>query len=279
MTTVGTLENKAESAQKIERAGAGSKRMSGTWPECVMLLRHGQSAGNVALEKALAADASVIDIAERDVDVPLSDLGRRQARAFGEWLAQQPENVKPTLVLTSPYVRAFETAKIVVDALETDESKPWLEVIIDERLREREFGIVDRLTKKGIVEKYPDQAELHSRLKKFYYRAPGGESWCDVILRLRSVQDSLARDYANERVLIVCHTVVIYCFRYLFEKLTEKELLTIDSETNVANCSLTTYRFAHEAREPKLETFNFVAPLKDAGEKVTRNDDAKIAPR
>lgn len=279
MATEITLHESAEPTNAIR---ARAKRMSGSWPECVMLLRHGQSAGNVALEKALAADASIIDIAERDVDVPLSELGKRQAHAFGDWLADQPAENRPTLILTSPYVRAYETARSVLNAMEkklSNKETPALEIIVDERLREREFGIVDRLTKKGIVEKYPEQAELHSRLKKFYYRAPGGESWCDVILRLRSVQDSLARDYANERVLIVCHTVVIYCFRYLFEKLTEKELLQIDRDTEVANCSLTLYRFAHAAREPKLETFNFVAPIREAGEKVTRNDDEKIAPR
>jgi broad specificity phosphatase PhoE len=248
------------------------------WPEKIMLLRHGQSAGNVALEAAELSDSSVIDIAMRDVDVPLSDLGERQAAAFGDWLDSQPEDDKPTVVLTSPYLRARETAAIALSRLSPGNK---IEVIFDERLREREFGIVDRLTKKGILEKFPEQAELHSRLKKFYYRAPGGESWCDVILRLRSVQDSLARDYSDERVLIVCHTVVVLCFRYLFEKMTEEQILEVDRGNQLANCSLTSYIAdkSESAQKLTLDKFNFVVPLIEAGEKVTSKPDVPAGPK
>ena len=245
--------------------------MNKTWPDWISIVRHGQSAGNVALEHALENELSLIDIEFRDVDVPLSELGEKQAWALGEWLREQPEDQKPTIILTSPYVRAHETALLVAKAMGRED----LKITADER----EFGIVDRLTKKGIIEKYPEQAEMRTRLKKFYYRAPGGESWCDVILRLRSVMDSLARDYSGERVMIVCHTVVIFCFRYLFEKLSEKEILEIDAQTQVANCSLTKYLFEKDDSEPRLEDFNFVAPIEEAGEKVTRQADANTAAR
>lgn len=246
------------------------------WPQEVMIVRHGQSAGNVALEAAEAAGASFIDIAERDVDVPLSALGERQAKALGRWLGGLPKEKRPTVVLASPYLRAQETARLALEAM-GDEG---LEIVFDERLREREFGIVDRLTRKGIHERYPEQAEIHKRLKKFYYRAPGGESWCDVILRLRSVQDSLARDYPDERVMIVCHTVVVYCFRYLFEKMTEAEILEIDRQETLANCSVTSYRLDSarpSASALKLDKFNFTAPLEEAGEEITVKPDAPVA--
>jgi len=248
------------------------------WPKEVLIVRHGQSAGNVALEAAEAAGASFIDIAERDVDVPLSSLGERQARALGEWLKSLPESERPTVVLASPYVRAQETARIALEAM----GVRGIEIVFDERLREREFGIVDRLTRRGIHEKYPEQAEFHKRLKKFYYRAPGGESWCDVILRLRSVQDSLARDYPDERVMIVCHTVVVYCFRYLLEKMTEAEILEIDRRESLANCSVTSY-VLDSSRESAgalvLDKFNFTAPLAQAGEEITVKPDALVAPK
>ncbi|RZA06653.1 MAG: histidine phosphatase family protein [Proteobacteria bacterium] len=254
-----------------------AQKHTSSWPVEILLVRHGQSAGNVALEEAEAKGASIIDIAHRDVDVPLSALGEEQARALGAWLASLPESEQPTVVLASPYVRAQETAGLI-----TAQLKKPPEILFDERLREREFGIVDRLTRKGILEKFPDQAELHARLKKFYYRAPGGESWCDVILRLRSVQDSLARDYPGERVMIVCHTVVVFCFRYLFENLTEQEILAIDRQEQLANCSLTTYR--HDAAKPAsrplaLDKFNFTAPLAQAGASITRKPDAQVAPK
>ena len=55
------------------------------------IVRHGESAGNVARDAAHAAGHAVIDIAERDVDVPLSRLGEQQSRALGHWFAAQPE--------------------------------------------------------------------------------------------------------------------------------------------------------------------------------------------
>ena len=243
------------------------------WPNQIWIARHGQSAGNVALEAAEKSQASIIEIGFRDVDVPLSELGERQAAALGDWFGEQPEAERPTIILASPYLRAERTAALVREQMKA----PEVEIVFDERLREREFGIVDGLTKKGILEKYPQEAEIRSRLGKFYYRAPGGESWCDVILRLRSVMDSLARDYAGERVLIVCHTVVVMCLRYLFERMDEEQILAIDRETRLANCSLTSYRFdRYEGRNAifALERFNFVAPLREAGEPVTRAPDA-----
>ena len=92
----------------------------------------------------------------------------------------------------------------------------------DERLREKEFGILDRLTKFGIQQKYPELSEQRGHVGKFYFRPPGGESWCDVILRLRSVIDTMTREYRSERVLIVGHQVIVNCFRYLLERLDEK---------------------------------------------------------
>ena len=58
-------------------------------------------------------------------------------------------------------------------------------------------------------------------LGKFYHRPPGGESWCDVILRLRSALDTIALHHGGARVLIVAHQVVVLCLRYLLEGMTE----------------------------------------------------------
>src|SRR4029078_7756358 len=115
------------------------------------------------------------------------------------------------------------------------------EVIADERLREREFGVLDRLTKLGIERRHPELATSRRLIGKFYFRPPGGESWCDVILRLRSVLDSISLHYPDKRVLIVGHQVVVLCFRYLIEKLDERTILEIDASADVANCSITEY--------------------------------------
>ena len=50
-----------------------------TDPRALWLLRHGQSLGNVARDAAAGQEIETLDIADRDMDVPLSDLGRQQA--------------------------------------------------------------------------------------------------------------------------------------------------------------------------------------------------------
>jgi broad specificity phosphatase PhoE len=149
----------------------------------------------------------------------------------------------------------------------------------DERLREKEFGILDRLTKIGIQQKFPELSEQRAHVGKFYFRPPGGESWCDVILRLRSLIDTLTREYRAERVLIVAHQVIVNCFRYLLERLDESEILEIDRQGDVPNCSVTAYEFDPSAgRKGKLvlQYANLVAPMRESDTPVTREPDAPL---
>ena len=88
--------------------------MEQKWPQQIWIVRHGQSAGNVARDAAEAEKQLLIAIAERDVDVPLSELGTRQAQALGDWFATLPPEQQPTIVLYSPYVRAQQTAQAVL---------------------------------------------------------------------------------------------------------------------------------------------------------------------
>src|SRR5205085_3698285 len=106
----------------------------------------------------------------------------------------------------------------------------------DERLREKEFGVLDRLTHAGVLQVYPEQAEFRRLLGKFYHRPPGGESWCDVILRLRSMLDTISLHYADRNLMIVAHQVVVLCLRYILEGLDEAQILKIDRLGDVANC-------------------------------------------
>ena len=242
-----------------------------------MLVRHGESAGNVARDEAESMGSEIIDIGLRDVDVPLSDMGRRQARALGSWLARQPQHERPTAVLSSPYVRAQQTAG---EALAAAGGGDEVERLLDERLREREFGVLDRLTRSGLLAREPQQAELRTFLGKFYHRPPGGESWADVGLRVRTVIDMLCREFAGERVLISTHQVVVLMFRYVLEAMTEAEVLAVSRTDPVAHCSVTTYR-----RDPSagrrgrmvLEAYNLVEPLYDGDEPVTKDEDATAA--
>ena len=124
------------------------------WPERLWLVRHGQSQGNVAREIADEAGHHEIGIDVRDVDVPLSELGHAQAKAAGDWFASLPREERPEVILSSPYIRTRQTAKIICEAgaLARGPEPP----IIDERLREPEFGLFGRLTEFGKPRRFPE---------------------------------------------------------------------------------------------------------------------------
>jgi len=242
--------------------------MQQRWPRRLWIVRHGESIGNVARQAAMDAGLSEINIDHRDIDVPLSPRGETQAVALGRWFARNGANGLPDVVLASPYARAHKTAKLI------SEHGGFLdaEFSADERLREKEFGILDRLTTAGIQERYPEQARFRSLLGKFYHRPPAGESWCDVVLRLRSLMDTIGLHHAGQDVLIVSHQVVVLCLRYLLERLSEEEILAIDREGDVANCSVTEYQFREGGRkggELTLQRYNFLAPLYEDQAEIT----------
>jgi probable phosphoglycerate mutase len=243
---------------------------TGTWPDRLLLARHGESAGNVARDAAEASGAALIEITERDMDVDLSELGEEQARSLGRWLGERGDEA-PTVALASPYVRARRTAELAIEASGLD-----VELVVDERLREREFGALDRLTHAGVAERFPQEAELRSRIGKFYHRPPGGESWCDVGFRVRSVLDSASREHEGERVLVVAHQVVILMFRYVLEHLDERAVLGISREEELVNCSVST--FAHDPGigrngGMRLERWNESVALDQDDTPVTAEDD------
>jgi broad specificity phosphatase PhoE len=247
------------------------------WPCTLWIVRHGQSAGNVARDAAEAAGHHIIDITERDIDTPLSDLGRTQARALGHWFGQLPRERQPQVVLCSPYVRARETARLILQA--ADFAAGDVRLRFDERLREKEFGILDRLTVHGIRQKYPELSQQRSHVGKFYFRPPGGESWCDVILRLRSVLEMVTREHGGQRVLMVGHQVIVNCMRYLIERLDEEQILTIDRRGDVPNCGVTSYEYDAKSDQLQADLVNFVAPLRQAGAPVTTAPDDTAAPK
>jgi broad specificity phosphatase PhoE len=253
--------------------------MTPRWPSVLWVVRHGQSAGNVARDKAKAEGLARIALTGRDVDVPLSDLGRDQARALGRWFASAHEEQRPEVMLSSPYVRAVQTAELF---RESGGCRPDEKICIDERLREKEFGILDGLTTAGIHEFQPEQAAFRKLLGKFYHRPPGGESWVDVIFRLRALMDTVSLHYGGRRVMIVAHQVVVLCLRYIIENLNEAQILEIDRHADVANCAITEYRFDPSVGRDGglvLSRYNVTAPMEEGHTPVTAGPDEMVAAR
>ncbi|MEV4659472.1 histidine phosphatase family protein [Micromonospora sp. NPDC049301] len=234
------------------------------------IIRHGESTANVAATEAESSGADLIGLTHRDADVPLSPTGEEQARATGRWLAGMPAERRPDVAVVSPYLRAVSTAELALHGTGIPVSR-------DERLRDRELGILDGLTGHGVHRRFPDEAERRARLGKFYYRPPGGESWTDVALRLRTLLGDLRRDHADQRVLLFGHDALVFMLRYLVEGLTEPELMELTREHVIANCSITHWSVDTDGRLA-LAGFNEVGHLRRQGARPTREDEVHAEP-
>jgi broad specificity phosphatase PhoE len=198
------------------------------------LVRHGESVANVAAAAAQSAGASRIDVAYRDADVPLSPTGEEQAKALGSWLVENMGDRHPASVWSSSYLRAEQTIHIAMDM-----AGLRLAIRVDDRLRDRELGILDLLTERGVETLYPEEEARREWQGRFYYRPPGGESWADVALRLRSFLRDIDLYDDGECVLLAAHDAVVMLFLYVCGGLTELELMDFAGTHVVTNASVT----------------------------------------
>jgi broad specificity phosphatase PhoE len=229
------------------------------------LVRHAESVGNVADAAAQDKEADELDLDVRDADVELSERGREQAAALRRWLDDAPSDERPSVVIASPYRRAADTARLAVEDL-------GLDVVLDERLRERDLGVFDGLTGKGIRSRYESEAQRRKKVGKFYYQPPSGESWADVVLRVRSLLSDLRVGFEDAHVYLFTHQAVILSFRYVLEGLTEEHLMDIDKSTQIENVSRTTYRPAEDGLE--LGVFGDSTPLDQSEAETTAEPSA-----
>lgn len=227
------------------------------WPEVLMVMRHGKSKANERKEQAkLAGQEPAWTDIERDQDSPLITLGHQQAYSTGVMIANlPPRDRRIDTIITSPYLRAKQTTEGVCRGM-----KHTPEIVVEERIREIEFGIMDGIDRATFRKLFPSEADRRERDGKYYYRPPGGENRPDVRLRVHSFLDTLNRDYVGQRVLVVCHSVVVLAFRSLIERWDEAEYLKVDKEDDVLNCGVTLYT-RHENRKLILREYNTVAPL------------------
>lgn len=227
----------------------------------LLLIRHGESAANVAATTAEATGAEVVDMPLRDADVPLTLVGADQAGALGGRLAALAAADYPRSVWVSPYLRARETASIALAGRPVD-----CRIRQDERLRDRELGILDLLTARGVEQRLPAEAARRRRLGRFYYRPPGGESWSDVALRIRSFLEVLDTDDCDPHALVVAHDAVLLLFRVVCEGLTELDALHLARTEPLLNTSVTKLVRTDRDSPWRVEWYNDVSHLHTAAE-------------
>ncbi|WP_406278748.1 histidine phosphatase family protein [Embleya sp. NBC_00896] len=238
-------------------------------PAEIVAVRHGESTANAAFAASAAASAAAIeagresddadidpdidpDIAMtgRDADISLTALGEDQATAVGRRLALKGET--PDVVLVSPYRRARSTMRIIArEAARVGLLLPRPRR--DERLRDREMGVLELHTTAAIERLYPDEAARRRRVGDLYYRPPGGESLADVALRLRTLLTDLRHDAPGAHVLIVGHDATVLMLRYILEGLTETDVDRLVRTDPVGNASISRWR----ARDGRLRAIRY----------------------
>ncbi|MFI6292313.1 histidine phosphatase family protein [Nonomuraea sp. NPDC050790] len=223
--------------------------MSG--PVRIIAVRHGQSEANLAYERARETPL----VFERgDHEVTLTDLGRRQAAAVGRVLAALPETEAPEVVWCSPYLRALDTWALARQAWASD-----LPHTVDERLRDREMGVLATFNRAAIVARFPEEAARFEAEGEYAFRPRGGESFGDVVVRLRAFVEDLRESAHGRRVLIVAHDAVVLLLRHVLAGGPDAELAAIHRHAPIRNASLSTWHTVDGRLE--VLTFNDVAHL------------------
>jgi 2,3-bisphosphoglycerate-dependent phosphoglycerate mutase len=224
----------------------------------LILIRHGQSASNVAFPAADAAGRLESGLTGPDRDVELTDLGRAQAEAIGRWLAGLPPEMVPQVAITSPYRRARETWRIAAAASGLDLPAPST----DDRLVDRQLGALEMMTRAAIARDHPDEPGRLDADGVYRYRPPGGENFRDIAERLSAFLADLNRDHAGERVVVVAHDSVVLMTRYVIEGLDWDAVAAVEAESNVLNASIT--RFDGTSGKLVLDRYNSVEHLPPA---------------
>jgi broad specificity phosphatase PhoE len=127
-----------------------------------------------------------------------------------------------------------------------------------------------------VHERLPDEAQRRARLGKLYYRPPGGESWSDVLLRLRSLLRDVREDHPGGRVVLFAHEATVLLVRYLVEGLDEAQLMDVAGRVTIANCSVSSWH--RTAGGFRAEMFNHVEHLHRQDAPVTRQEDVNAEP-
>lgn len=210
-----------------------------TMPLNLVLVRHGQSELNYALQQAEKGNTSLNDtigfVDVHDSRYRLTTRGREQAALAGRWLRENALGYFDRRY-TSQYARAMETAAL----LDIDGSDWYIEAM----LREREWGDVSDIPWDE-RENHPSLTNPHKEGEPFYWVPRGGESIAGLVLRLRSVLDTLHRECSEMNVIIVAHGEVMWALRYMLERMTvdrwTKFISSDNPDDHIKNCQIIHY--------------------------------------
>jgi NAD+ kinase len=217
------LFDKVSSIGKVKIDATLTKEKSMTLPIDLVLVRHGQSEGNLAKRLSEAGQHGTFAKVSKDRHTRsfrLTKTGRSQAERTGEWLRGEffEDSYGFDRYYTYEYVRAMETSALL--------GLPRSEWFSNFYLTERNWGDLDKYDEAERAERFERDLRMRD-IEPFFWGPPNGETFADVCLRLDRVLYTLHRECTDKRVIIVCHGEVMWAFRVLLERmpqLTFKEL-------------------------------------------------------
>jgi NAD+ kinase len=186
----------------------------------LVLIRHGESEGNVARQRSLAGDHSLFagEFKHRhSSNWRLTDRGRRQAAAAGEWLKRN-NLAHFDRYLVSEYLRAMETA----GRMGLPGARWYAEMLI----RERDWGAMDLMSEQERFIKMQDELKRRE-LNRFYYAPPGGESLAAVAQRADRLLGILNHECHDKRAIVVAHGEVIWAMRTRLERMSQDTFIEL----------------------------------------------------
>lgn len=200
-------------------------------PRDLVLVRHGQSEGNVATTAAKHGNHAYYT--DKYMATPghqwrLTELGRSQAATIGAWITKNLGAFDHHYV--SPFVRTQETAGNL--ALPNSQ---WL---LNRALRERDWGDIGSMRKDTFEATYPDNFWMQKN-DPLYWTPPGGESIAMVAEdRVRNVLNTWHREASSDRVIAVSHGEAMLAFRLVLERLSDTAFAEIEANDaeNIKNC-------------------------------------------
>lgn len=209
-----------------------------TMPRRFVLVRHGESEGNVAVKSSEKGNNEYYTEAFRKRPSRhwcLTDRGRGQAKVTGEWLHREfPDGFGRRYV--SETTRTYTTAGLL--------AVPGPKWYSEADLIERNWGHFDGLTEDERRIEYGRIVERKD-IDPFMWAPDGGESLHSVRKRLKNVLGTLHRECSDMDVIAVCHGEVMWCFRTLIERMTIKQFTKYDGSKNpkdrINNCQVMVY--------------------------------------
>ena len=212
-----------------------------TLPIDVILVRHGESEGNVASKLSRKGDDRLFSAEFRNRHssrLRLSPKGREQAKAAGEWLkANFPGHNFFGRYVTSEYVRAMETAARL--------GLPNAKWYVDYYLRERDWGEMEILPESERREKFSDAIRLKD-VEPFYWKPPNGQSIAEKCLEVDRALDTWHRDALSDKPLVcVAHGETMWCMRIRLERMNQDRYRELDlskhPHNRIHNCQIIHY--------------------------------------